>query len=130
MVVVAAISTGRVLGTALDSITAIIGNDSFPALHIYFVQRVQSTFLITIPNNPNQPAIKEESKSNPVKSIPTATPIMDSGRTHRIMTGSRKLPNKATRITTNLPEKPAERIYRLPASPLSDLCIVSPKEEV
>ena len=57
------------------------------------------TFLIIIPSKPSQPAIGKKPNSKPVSNIPIATPIRDKGRIHKMITGSRKFPNKATRIT-------------------------------
>lgn len=78
-----------------------IGDDPIVALYIDFIQQHNDVLMI-IPSKPNQPAIGKNPKSKPVSSIPTATPIRERGSIHRMIPGSRKFPNKATKSLSAL----------------------------
>ena len=98
MVVMAAISTGRVRDTVASTIACCKGMLELRWILISSISTM--TFLIIMPNSPSHPAMGKNPKSKPVSSIPTAMPIRESGNTQRMMTGWRKLPNSATRIIT------------------------------
>lgn len=58
------------------------------------------TFLMIMPSRPSQPAMQKKPNWKPVSHNPNTMPMSESGRISRMISGWRKLPNRATRMTT------------------------------
>lgn len=79
MVVMAAMSTGRVRATVASTIAR--WSEAPERCWTLISSMSTMTFLTIMPSSPSHPAMGKKPKSKPVSSIPTATPMSDRGST-------------------------------------------------
>lgn len=79
MVVMAAMSTGRVRATVASTIAR--WSEAPERCWALISSMSTMTFLTIMPSSPSHPAMGKKPKSKPVSSIPTATPMSDRGST-------------------------------------------------